>query len=296
MAQKKRTILTYARTNGGKTAQLGRLAEHVLQTTGKRTRLYTGDLGGTETIQPHIDLGVVEPVYLANTDPFIFLNRAVRGYVRDANGKWVLGKNEDIGMFAFESMRAYAEALMLNMAVKAGQGVNIGGGANISFTTSGDSETLKVSGSNIAHFGVAQSRMTEEIWQSFKLNADYILWTSSVSKDEDTTATGKILGPDVIGKALTAETPRWFDYTFRLDVLPAKDGKPERHLLYLGNHVDLGAGGAAGLGNIRLPLDAPVLAKNIIEPADIVEAIKLIDAGRAKATEILRKKLTVNAV
>jgi hypothetical protein len=292
MRTKKRTILGYGRTNSGKTANLGKLAEHVMTTTGKKTRLYTGDLGGTATIQPHIDLGIVDVVELGGSDPFIFLNRAVRGYVRNmADGKWIPGDNTNVGLFAFESMRSFAEALMMNMAAKAAANVNIGGGANISFNTAGDGENLKISGSNMAHYGVAQTRMTEEIWTSFKLPADYIMWTSSVSKDEDTTAAGKILGPDVIGKALTAETPRWFDYTFRFDVLPARDGKPERHILYLGNHIDVGAGGAAGLGNIRLPLDAPPLKQNFIEPADIVKALQLIESGAASATEALAKRL-----
>lgn len=180
---------------------------------------------------------------------------------------------------------------MANMTVKAGQNVSIGGGANISFSVGGDGETLKVSGTNMAMFGVAQSRMTEEIWASQRLSADYIVWTSSVSKDEDTTASGKILGPDVIGKALTAEVPRWFHYTFRLDVLPAQMGKPERHLLYLGNHVDVGAGNAAGLGNTRLPLDANKLETNIIEPADLVKALELLDGGYNQAKEAIQKRL-----
>src|SRR5947207_12109103 len=157
MKTKKRTILGYGRTNSGKTANLGKLAEHIFSTTGKKTRLYTGDLGGTATIQPHIDLGIIEPVYLENTDPFIFLNKAVRGFVRAPDGKWIPGDNTNIGMFSFESMRSIAEALMMNMAAKAALNVNIGGGANISFNTSGDGENLKISGSNMAHYGVAQT-------------------------------------------------------------------------------------------------------------------------------------------
>lgn len=288
---KKRTILLYGRTNSGKTAQLGQLAEHVFKTTGKKTRLYTGDRGGTATIEPYIKLGIIDPVELGDSDPFVFLNRAARGYVRDAAGKWILGDNSKIGLFAFESMRAFAEAIMASMVAKIGQGANIGGGANISFAVAGDGEQLKISGSNMALFGVTQQRMTDEIWQSQKLDAPYILWTSSVSKDEDTTSSSKVLGPDVIGKALTAEVPRWFDLTFRLDVIPAQQGKPERHILYLGNHVDVGAGNAAGLGNTRLPLDAPAITQNTIEPASILKALELIEGGTDKAAEVIKKRL-----
>lgn len=289
----KRTILLYGRTNAGKTALIGELAEHVYKTSGKKTRLATADRGGVHTIQPYIDLGVIEVQELGASDPWIFLNQVVRGRVRGQDGKWVDGKNENIGLFAFESLRSFAEALMTNMTQKAAANVSIGGGSNINFQVSGDNETLKISGSNMAHFGVAQNRITEEVWASQKLPGEYILWTSSVSKDEDTTAAGKILGPDVIGKALTAEVPRWFNNTFRVDVIPAQMGQKEKHVLYLGNHVDVGAGNAAGLGNTRLPLDAPPLEKNTIEPASIVKALELIDGGNKAAVEKIRQRLSL---
>ena len=289
----KRTILLYGRTSSGKTTQLGLLAEDIFKTEGKKTRLYTGDRGGLGTIQPYIDLGIIEVVEMAESDPWIFLNKATRGHVRDSNGvTWVLNpeRNAEIGIWAFESLRSFAEALMADMTRKVGQGVSIGGSANIDFTVTDGMNKLKVSGANIAMFGVAQARMTDEVWESQRLPG-YVVWTSSVSKDEDTTSSGKVLGPDVIGKALTAEVPRWFNLTFRIDVLPAQGGKPERHILYLGNHIDVGAGNAAGLGNTRLPLDAPPPTKLTIEPANIVEALKVLDSGYDVAKETIRKRL-----
>jgi GTPase SAR1 family protein len=287
----KQTLLVYGRSNSGKTAQVGRLAEHVYKKTKKFTRLATSDKGGLDTIRPYVDLGIIQPIELGESDPWIWLNQVVRGNVRDAAGKWIPGKNDDIGLFAFESLRSIAEAMMSSMARKAGEGISIGGGSNISFSVQGDGQQLKIAGGNMAHFGVAQQRVTDEVWESQKLNAEYILWTSSVSKDEDATASGKVLGPDVIGKALTAEVPRWFQRTFRMDVFPAQGGKPERHVLYLGSHVDVGAGNAAGLGNLRLPLDATPLTQTTIEPADLVRALELLEAGKGQATEQIKKRL-----
>ena len=289
--RKKRTVLLYGRTNAGKSAQLGELALHVRKTTGKITRLYNSDRGGLDTIQSFIDEGIIDVVEIGDSDPWIFLNKSVRGMVRDVNGKWVAGKNDNIGMFAFESMTSIADALMADMVIKAAQNVNIGGGANISFNVSGDGESLKVSGSNMAHYMTAQARIKEEVWASQKLMADYILWTAGASKDEDPEASGKVVGPAVVGKAMTAEIPRWFNLTFRLDCLPAMAGKPERHLLYLGNHQDSNAGNATGLGNIRMPLDAPPITSNVIEPASIVKAIELIDKSSDLAREALKKRL-----
>ena len=289
---RKRTILLYGRTRAGKSTLLGELAEYVKHMEGKITRIYTADRGGLDPIRPYIDLGIIEVVEQGDTDPWIFLNKAVRGFVRDAAGKWVPGKNDNIGVFAFESMTAFADALMADMALKAAKNINIGGGANISFEVTGDGETMKVSGSNMAHYGVCQSRIKEEVWQSQKLAASYILWTASASKDEDTEAAGKVLGPAVAGKAMTAEVPRWFNLTFRVDALPANQGKLERHILYLGNHVDVGAGNAVGLGNTRTPLDSVPLPTTI-EPASLVKAIQLIDGGYSQAVEVIKKRLEV---
>ena len=267
-----------------------------MKTEGRRTRLYTADRGGLHTIQPYIDEGIIEAYEIENQDPWHFLHHASHGHVKDSNGKWVVGDNSSIGCFAFESLRSFAEALMESMKNKAAEGINIGGGSNVSFQIKEGTDTLKVSGSNMAHFGVAQSRMTEEVWASQRLPATYIIWTSSVSKDDDSTSTNKVLGPDVIGKALTPEVPRWFNVTYRIDVEPAKMGQPEKHILYLGNHIDIGAGGAAGLGNIRRPLDAPPLASNMIEPASIVKALELIQGGQDSARLKIRQRLEQNLV
>lgn len=291
MVTDKKTILLYGRTNAGKTAQIGVLAEHVKKTLGKRTRLYTADRGSTKAIAPHIKLGLIDTVEIGPTDPWIFLNKASKGQIRDSQGKWVPGNLQDIGLVAFESFRSFAEELMMWQADKAADGINIGGGSNISFTVQDGQESLKVGGSNMAHYKVVQDRMTREIWNSQKLDVPYILWTSSVSKDDGNISSGKILGPDVIGRALTEEVPRWFTYTYRIDVLPSKGDQPEKHIIYLGSTVDVGAGNATGLGNMRLPLDSKKPEKYAIDPASIVAALEASEGGVDEATEVLKRRL-----
>lgn len=288
---KKRTVLLYGRTRSGKSTCIGELAEHIKLTTGKNTRVYTADKGSSDSILPYVELGIVDLVEQLNTDPWIFLNNACKGNVRDPKtGKWVPGANDNIGMFAFESLTAFAEALMTSLADKAALGTNIGGSANISFTVSGDGESLKVGGSNMAHYNVVQTRITEEVWASQRLQADYVLWTASLSKDDDSTSGSKVLGPQVVGKALTTEVPRWFGLTFRIDCQPASVGKPEKHILYLGNSVDVNAGNAVGLGNTRVPKDAEPLPTSI-EPASLVGALKLIDAAHNQALDKIKKRV-----
>lgn len=292
---RKRTILLYGRTGSGKTAQLGRLAEHVKQTSGKKTRVYLADKAGIDTIEELVEAGLMEVVEIGSTNPFVFLHKAVRGYVRTDKGQWILDDHSKIGMFAFEGLRSFAEELRHHMIEMAAQGVSIGGGGQVAFSVHSDGETLKVGGSNMVHYGVAQDRIVAELWQSLKLPADYILWTSTPSKDEDNLSTTKVVGPDVIGRALTGEVPRWFKYTFRIDVEAGRGGQPEKHPLYLGTHIDLAAGGAMALGNTRLPLGAK-LAQTVIEPADLVKAFEIIDAAKAKAAVELKLRLGSDAV
>lgn len=289
---RKQTILLYGRTRAGKTAQIGELAEHVFKTTGKKTRLYTVDKGGIDTILPHVELGIVEPIMQNETDPWIFLHNASRGKIRDASGKWILdtAANAAVGCYAFESMTAFADALMASLALKAAENVNIGGGANIAFQVNGDGEQLKVSGNNMSHYNVVQMRITDEVWHSQRLDADYILWTASVSKDDDPNSTAKVLGPEVVGKKLTAEVPRWFNLTFRIDCIPAQAGKPERHVLYLGNSLDTAAGNAVSLGNTRTPKDGGDLPSSI-EPASLTAALDLIGKSNTKAHAALKARL-----
>lgn len=290
---RRKTILLYGRTRGGKTTQVGELAEHVFKTLGKKTRIYTVDKGGHDAIQPYVDLGIIEIVQQLNTPIFIFLNKATRGFVRDSAGKWVAGDLSNIGLVAFESATAFCDAMMDDMIQKAADGTNIGGGGNVSFNVSdGDGTTLKVGGSNMAMYGVAQSRITQEVWQSHKLPVEYTLWTASASKDEDINAGGKVIGPAFIGKALTAEAPRWFQYTFRIDATPAGNGKKEEHILFLGNNIDMAAGNATALGNTRVPKDGKELDAQI-KPASIVVALQKIAESEVQAKAAIAARLGI---
>lgn len=289
------TILLYGRTGSGKTTQIGVLAEEVFITTGKKTRLYTADLGGTDTIAPHINLGFIEVVALGASDPWIFTNRAVRGYVKDTAGRWVLDvkRNAEVGFYAFESAHGLAKLMKLDMERKAALGISIGGDVNSSFETQGDGEKLKIgSTKGFQKFAIPQTRIQEEMMESQKLQAEYVLWSAGADKDDDDVSTVKIVGPSVIGKALTTTLPQDFSYCFRIDVLPAQGGKPARHLLYLGTHTDAGAGNATALGNIRRPIDAPELKELIIEPANLAKALRTVRHDSVKAaTDVIKGRI-----
>jgi hypothetical protein len=98
-----------------------------------------------------------------------------------------------------------------------------------------------------------------------------------------------ILGPQVVGKALTSEIPSWFNYTFRVMAIPADPvlNKAEAHRLYLGDHMERAM---KGLGNSRKPLlggDLP----SYIEPASLVEAFRAMAGAGAVATMSIKEKM-----
>jgi len=241
-------------------------------------------------MQPLIDLGVITLVEQGDTDPWIFMNKVSNGYVRSKMGAWERADMTKYGMIGNESLTGFSDAFMNDLAQKAANGVNVGGAANVGFTASGDGESLKIGGNNMGHYNVVQNRILDELWRSQKLPVPYLIWTASASRDDDPNSSGKVIGPAVAGKALTAELVRNFDLTFRLDGVAAKQGAPEKHILYLGNSVDVAAGGAVALGNTRVPTGANELPASI-EPASLVKAISLIEIAEQEATSALKKRL-----
>lgn len=281
--------MMYGRTRSGKTSQVGELAEHVKINLGKKTLVYTIDKGGYAPIEPYVNLGIVDIVSQGETSPWLFLRKAATAQIRDKGGKWVPAKLDDYGLIAIESFTGFSDALMNDLAAKAAEGINIGGAANVNFTINSDGETFKIGGSNMAHYGIVQTRMLDEFWRSQKLNVPFLMWTASASKEEDQNAGGKVIGPAGPGKALTPEIPRHCDLCFRIDCLPAQNGKDEEHVIYLGNSVDLNAGNAVSLGNTRVPLGAKLPAT--VRPASIVKVLQLIDAATIEAEEAIKKRM-----
>jgi hypothetical protein len=286
----KRNIMMYGRSRSGKTSQIAELAEYGKVTTGLDSLVYSIDAGGVGPLKPAVNLGFINLVLQDETNPWMFLSKASRGQVRDSAGKWTPADLSKYYMVAIESFTGFGDKVMINMAEQSAAGVNIGGQANVSFTVSSDNETLKVGGNNMAHYNVAQTRLLDEYLRSQKLNVPILLWTASASKEEDGNFGGKVIGPAGPGKALTTELPRHSDLCFRIDCTPAKGADKEKHIIYLGNSVDINAGNAVSLGNTRVPIGVELPAT--VEPASIVKVLQLIEAAEKKAEEDIKKRLT----
>jgi hypothetical protein len=96
-----------------------------------------------------------------------------------------------------------------------------------------------------------------------------------------------VLGPLVVGEALTGQLPRWMDYTFRCAVSGGK------YHLHLSAHTDPQLGPrTVVLSNSRLPkAGKEVTVPASIEPASLVEALRVLTAREAAAAEELNKRI-----
>ena len=279
------TILLFGHTGAGKTALIGELAEHYFRQFQQRTRLYTADRGGWITVRPYVELGVIDVVPIFG-DPWLWIDHAVKGD-KLVDGKWVPGLDPDIGLYAFEGMTSIADAMMTWMSKS---GINIGGGGSFSFTAGDANEKIKIGSNNMAHYSVAQQQVYDRSTLSQALPGT-VLWTAGDRRGEDD-AIGGVVGPQIAGKAMTGEAPRWFKYTFRVatEVLP---GDNPKHVLYLTDHCEMNAKMAKGISNARVPLagSSAVAVDMKIEPASIVRALELLEKRQVAAKDEIRKRL-----
>lgn len=277
-----KTIMLWGDSGDGKTCQLGELATF-LYLNGRsaegaplKTVLYTADEGGVESIKPQIDLGIIEVISLARRpDPWSWSNAIAQGFKLDSAGKLVArsaAERATIGMWAFEGTTSIGEALRAGLTPR----------------TMGQKPAA--AGDKDAHgrtYGQAQEGIADTIRLSFTLPG-IKLWTARARRGEDD-ATASVLGPQVVGKALTAEIPSWFNYTFRVMAVPADEvlGIKEAHRLFLGDHMDRGL---KGLGNQRRPLDGGDVP-GYIEPASLVGAFRAMANAGETAVQTLRAQM-----
>lgn len=268
-------ILLIGDTGSGKTSQIGMLAEYIMATENKPTILFTGDKGGYQPIKPYIEEEIIIPVaYDGVTDPWIWVAHALKGETK-IDGRWVnLVQKYGAGLLAEEGLTAFAEMFLMNLSEHSANNPNqaVGGDSAWTFEAKEGDEVIKIASNTMSHYGVAQLQVMHEIWK----HAPGVpsIWTAILKRAQDSNVGGGILGAQAVGSSLTPSIPRWFDYTFRINALPAENG-PAKHVLYLETHLDKQAKGAKVVANARLPLagaeGAPVEA--VFDPADIVTAL-----------------------
>lgn len=284
------SLLLWGDTGDGKTAQVGEAAE-LHYTPGRPMLLYSSDRGGVATIQNHIDLGYIQCFQYTDypkLSPWLWLYYTVRGMVPATSDgtRWEPYPEEKVSIYAFEGITSCAEELNADLSRKAALGKNLGGSAGMILKEG----PMSAASNNQGHYSFVQGRVRDEIWQSQFLPHP-VIWTAAARRTLDADVpTQTILGPQMVGKAMTSDIPRWFTYCFRVMQIPASGGKESRYILYLGDHVDQGSGNAKGLGNARLPIDAAHTEMSV-EPASVRVALQVIDEARHKARATLKARM-----
>jgi hypothetical protein len=151
-------------------------------------------------------------------------------------------------------------------------GAAVGGDSAWTFEARDGDEVIKVASNTMSHYGVVQLQVMHEIWKNNPGVPS--IWTAILKRGQDAVGGGGILGAQAVGSQLTPSLPRWMDYTFRINAIPAENG-PAKHVLYLESHLDRQAKGAKVIANARLPLAGSETAHvdAVFEPADIVQAL-----------------------
>jgi hypothetical protein len=88
-----KTVVIFGDSGLGKTTNAGFAAKYIYEKTGGRiVRYICADGGGIRPIQPLIDVGVIEPFYLAHVpNPLVVLRKLSQGYWPERINKGMLG-------------------------------------------------------------------------------------------------------------------------------------------------------------------------------------------------------------
>jgi len=221
-------ILVYGGTGSFKTAQLKFLAKYAYKAWGKRTRLASCDGGGWKPLESSVKAGLIEAWGVSTLEnPRTVLRKLSQGFwPKPLNGKLVLAEDkrhlaDKIGVFALEGLTSVANVIMRDALNKqmVVAGDQKGERGAISFDEKVQTinpidgkeltVTEKYSFATQGNYNDAQ-RATYDFCtnlRSLPIPIVYLTALEARGEEEDTKKT--IIGPAVVGKAMTAQVGSW---------------------------------------------------------------------------------------
>lgn len=246
----------------GKSEAAARLAEHVYKTTGKWARIVIGD-GSALTYEHLVDAGVAEICEFGTRPwPQDTMQKLTSGWWPDPDGKlqplgfsannWGNDLN-NVGVYIFEGLSVAGAYIMGNvqggLAQRSGNGEKIGQDSPIRIIEGEvDPKTGKIisgpgsafGGNPPSHYNVAQRTLLECLQRSKNLPVDYVLWTAHESENNPEKDLNKeaLVGPEVVGKALTGSIQRNFNNTLHCVAAMVKTKQQDSHTKKMVDDVD----------------------------------------------------------
>jgi hypothetical protein len=228
----KRFGISYGPSGSGKSRWLGILAADIYKRTGKITVVNIGD-GGASTYEDMglVDAGIVKMHHYRDRNwPISVTLQIAEGYIPedwdDPESKLVPSTPEfmaSVGLWIFEGTTVMSEYILGHkkgaLAERAGRGEKIGENSpiriqDIERDAKGnitDGTGITIGGNPPSHYNVVQRHMLSVLERSKSLPG--IVWWTGHEKLADDKIDGKqIIGPDVGGKALTANIAKQIGY------------------------------------------------------------------------------------
>jgi hypothetical protein len=245
------SFLPYGPSGIGKTNLTADLSAYVQAESGKVVRLVSGSGGGWPVdVAAAVKKGWVKPMYIrGRANAIETLHRVVRGgwpsdpgdpsspLLRVEEQKdW-----EEVGAYVFDNTSEIAQWLMdYCLGEEARTGIKMTAEKAVARFQDGDTFFASAA---LAHYGLVQNRMREVINRSMSLPGMIVVWPALEGEgksDEEipgfVTKGATIYGPSLIGNALNATMPSWFENTVHLALGLNTEGKLARRM-YLNYHT-----------------------------------------------------------
>lgn len=237
--------LVYGISGSGKTTWWLVMASAVYESTGKKTRWYLGDGGGTTINVSGMEDFITVMQYNLWDNPLETTQKMCEGWwpkdVDDPKSKLMPTTADEwmgIGLCVFEGLSVGADYIMGDrpggMAHRMAKGEMLNNDASFRLKD-GD---LSFGGLARSHYGFTQRRILDIVERTRALPC-HVGWTAHERKVEDEEYRDTWIGPDVSGKALTTKIGASFGNTIHLHpVKKIEKGKPDQKDPLTGKPVD----------------------------------------------------------
>jgi hypothetical protein len=208
------TALVFGESDTYKTTNLGFAAKWIYEKTGKKVRMISYDGGKWRPLQPLVDVGVIEPIYVADKTPEGRTRKMLENLRKFSAGYWPKpGELKDgnwlgtelvptkdysqVGGYLFEGLTSSAEGLMRYIR---DNHIKIGPTEDAAQYTDGSEKFW----TNVrSHYNAVQGEILGRIRTFSALPVEWVIFSAHEAKGEDEETRMPIRGPGIVGKAAT---------------------------------------------------------------------------------------------